>query len=266
MEEIRLYEFDYDKPELSLDFLADNGILEHHQALGAHWGIHNGPPYPLDRKLSTGKRLTKNAKGVSKRKARKTQKQRVKSLKKARKVREQNRQVKQEQQKSKEEILKTKDLSAMSKNSDMFTTQEINDMLNRISTEGRLKDEATKQVNANKTRAQRAVDKIKDTVVKGASEASLNLLNQAVKKGTDMALKKAAVEVAKTGGPEAERVVKQLLNIQNTDKPKQWNTKDAANMLRNKNRYSTKDLSEMVARMNAESNLQRLVDERKKKK
>lgn len=268
MEEIRLYEFDYDKPELSEDFLADNGIIKHHQALGAHWGIHNGPPYPLSRKLSTGKRLTKNAKGVSKRKARKIQKNRVKSLKKARKVREQNRQVQQEQQKSKEEILKTKDLAAMSKNSELFTTQEINDMLNRLSTEDRLKEAAGKQAEANKTRAQKVADKIKTSIKKNAEEASTNLLNQALKKGTDMALKKAAVEIAKTSGPETEKVVKQLLGIQDQKDQgsKKWDPKDAENMLKNKSKYSTKDLSEMVARINAESNLERLVEERKKKK
>ena len=31
--------------------------LEHHQVKGAHWGVHNGPPYPLDRSKSDGKRL-----------------------------------------------------------------------------------------------------------------------------------------------------------------------------------------------------------------
>lgn len=33
--------------------------LEHHQVLGAHWGVHNGPPYPLDRSKSNGHRLLK---------------------------------------------------------------------------------------------------------------------------------------------------------------------------------------------------------------
>ena len=35
--------------------------LEHHQVKGAHWGVHNGPPYPLDRSKSDGKRLLSNA-------------------------------------------------------------------------------------------------------------------------------------------------------------------------------------------------------------
>ncbi len=39
-----------------------NDYLEHYQVKGAHWGVKNGPPYPLDSSLSTGKSLTKKAK------------------------------------------------------------------------------------------------------------------------------------------------------------------------------------------------------------
>ena len=31
--------------------------LMHHQVKGAHWGVHNGPPYPLDRSKSDGHKL-----------------------------------------------------------------------------------------------------------------------------------------------------------------------------------------------------------------
>lgn len=34
--------------------------LYHHQVKGAHWGIHNGPPYPLDRTKSDGHKLIKS--------------------------------------------------------------------------------------------------------------------------------------------------------------------------------------------------------------
>ena len=264
MDEIRLYEFDYDKPELSEE------TLEHHGIKGQKWGVRNGPPYPLSRGKSGsgGRNIRYGGAAPSKRKARKLRKQRVKTLKKARKVRERNRQIQQEQKKSKEEILKSKDLSAMSKNSELFTTQEINDMLNRLGAEDKLRDAANKQREANKTKAQKVADTIKSSVKKSASEASVNLLNQALKKGTDMALKKVAVEIAKSSGPETEKVVKQLLGIQDQKDQgtKKWDTKDAENMLKNKSKYSTKDISEMVARINAESNLERLVEERKKKK
>lgn len=43
-----------------------NYELMHHGVRGMHWGILNGPPYPLSRAVSTGKALTSAAKGVGK--------------------------------------------------------------------------------------------------------------------------------------------------------------------------------------------------------
>lgn len=36
-----------------------NAELYHHGILGQKWGVQNGPPYPLDSKISTGERLKK---------------------------------------------------------------------------------------------------------------------------------------------------------------------------------------------------------------
>ena len=41
------------KPDL------DDFFLEHHGIKGQQWGVRNGPPYPLDSKISTGSRLKK---------------------------------------------------------------------------------------------------------------------------------------------------------------------------------------------------------------
>lgn len=43
-------------------------FLAHHGIKGQKWGVRNGPPYPLDSSISTGKRL-KNVGSVSKKKA-----------------------------------------------------------------------------------------------------------------------------------------------------------------------------------------------------
>ena len=187
MDEIRLYEYDYDKPELS------DETLEHHGILGMHWGRRNGPPYPLDSKVSTGKRLKKGS-GPSKRKARKTQKQRVKSLKKARKVREQNRQVKQEQQKTKEEIIKTKDIAAMFKNVDMFSNQDINDMLTRLDTEKRLQERVTQQAKANRSKGEKAKDFVKESVGKGLKSGASSVISTVSENALKMGIKKLAKE------------------------------------------------------------------------
>lgn len=193
MEEIRLYEFDYDKPELSED------MLEHHGILGMSWGRKNGPPYPLGSDKSTGKSLKKGFR--ARRKARKLKKQRVKTLKKARKIREQNRKVREEQKKSKEEIIKSKDISSMAKNIDMFSNQEINDMLNRLDTEKRLQDRVSQQAKANRTRGEKARDLVKESVSKGLESGAKSLISTV----SENALKLGVRQLAKEAGRSDEQ-------------------------------------------------------------
>lgn len=191
---IRLYEQDYTKPELSDEF------LEHHGILGMHWGRRNGPPYPLDSDVSTGKRLKKGG-SVSKHKARKTYKKRVKSLKRARKARDEKRAEEQKIQKSKEEIIKTKDISAMLKNVDNFTNQEINDMLNRLDTEGRLADRVAKQTKAEQSRGQKAANLVKESVSKGLESGARSLISTV----SENALKMGVRQLAKEAGSSDEK-------------------------------------------------------------
>ena len=48
------------------------GILMHHGVQGMHWGVHNGPPYPLDSEKSTGNSLrTENIEKIRKQNLRK---------------------------------------------------------------------------------------------------------------------------------------------------------------------------------------------------
>ena len=42
------------------------GVLYHHGIQGMHWGVQNGPPYPLSKSISTGSRLKEQAHGGSK--------------------------------------------------------------------------------------------------------------------------------------------------------------------------------------------------------
>ena len=46
-----LYEYNYEKPELSETY------LEHHGVQGQKWGVRNGPPYPLSRQKKGNGRL-----------------------------------------------------------------------------------------------------------------------------------------------------------------------------------------------------------------
>ncbi len=135
--------------------LLEDEYLEHHQALGAHWGIHNGPPYPLDRSLSTGKRLKSAAKGtggkskpkglIAKHKAKKTYKKRVEAANKARQAKAQKAQETKARQEAqdraereavekemwRQNVIKTGNVEEAVKNTDKFSTDEINAIINK---------------------------------------------------------------------------------------------------------------------------------------
>ena len=170
----KLYEYNFPKPPLEDEF------LKHHQALGAHWGIYNGPPYPLSRILSTGKRLKPAAKGASSEGGgdARTAKRRSKALKKARKTRARNMKMraleKKKQakvQKSKEEIIKSKDIKSMLNNVDMFTNQEINDLLKRLDVESSLRSRVRAMDEASKPLFIKFLKSIKNESVAGAVSA-----------------------------------------------------------------------------------------------
>lgn len=193
-EEIKLYEYNQYKPELN------DEIVEHFGILGMHWGTRNGPPYPLGSDKSTGRRLKKSAGGGS---GSVTRKQR-KALKKARKTRAKNLKVKTMEKKSKEEIIKNKDIKSMLRNVDKFSSQEINDMLNRLNVEQRLKEEVTRQENSQKTWGKRVkdgfVESAKEGLAAGGRQVTKTVAKNAVKLGTKELAKKLVGEAKTEGG------------------------------------------------------------------
>lgn len=220
MDEIKLYEYDYSKPDL-----LDDEILEHHGIKGQKWGVRNGPPYPLKRGVSNGEALigssSRSGGKVSKRKARKTYKKRVKTLKKARKAAAEKRAQQQEVKKTKEEILASKDLTEIFKNKDLFTTKELQDINLRQAQLQNLKSYAKAQADARRTPVEKAKDTIKDAVKQGASAAVTNMLKQAAQAGTRIAIQKVATELSSSASPEAKRVIDQMLGIQRQQQQQQ---------------------------------------------
>ena len=188
---IKLYEFDHDKPDLSDDF------LEHHGILGMKWGVRK------DRDKGTGKGR------ISKHKARKLRKRRIKSLKRARKIRQQKRLEEQKKQKTKDEIIKSKDIASMLKNVDKFSNQEINDMLTRLDTEGRLADRVSKMNKANQSFGKKAANALKENMAAGAKSAGSTLIKTVTENALKMGVRKLAESTATT--EQQEEFIKALL-------------------------------------------------------
>lgn len=166
MQEQMIYEYDYEKSELTEEF------LEHHGIKGQKWGVENGPPYPLNKagkakfkernlgQKPTGKAQdkpkSKHEQRVEARKKKKLYKQRVESVNKARAAKdakraeatakkeaeekavrdEENRKAAEELNKKqleayKEQVKANADIRSAYQNSNLFTTEEINQILNK---------------------------------------------------------------------------------------------------------------------------------------
>lgn len=210
-EAIKLYEYEDPKPVI-------DDVLAHHGILGMHWGRRNGPPYPLSSKVSTGKRLKKAGGGSG---SGSVSRKRKKALKKARKTRAKNLKIKtlekqkqQQLEKTKEEIIQSKDIKAMLRNVDKFTNQDINDMLNRLDVERRLKEQVARQEEASKSAGQRFKEgfkqSVKEGLVSGGKAVTKTVAKNAVKMGTKNLAKKLVGEAKTEGGDPYTELIDKL--------------------------------------------------------
>lgn len=219
--ERKLYEYDYEKPELTDEF------FEHHGIKGQKWGVRNGPPYPLNE--SRGGMIGGSSKGhISKRKKRKLQKQRVKTLKKARQIRTQKLQEQKETAKTKEEIIKSRDAVSMMKNIDKFTTQEIQEFNNRENAIRILNQRVTEIKESQMTKGQ----KLKRFAKKTASKAAEDIAVKVIRTTADMAFKKLAESTNnKVLAKAADAKTKD--QVKNLEKQLKQKTKNGSQDIRN---------------------------------
>ena len=210
----KLYEYNFPKPPLE-DAVIHFGIL------GMHWGQRNGPPYPLsggdhsesEKKAGWRKSLRSGGSDSASRK-----KQRA--LKKARKTRAKNIKMrtleKKKQakvQKSKEEIIKSKDVKSMLNNVDMFTNQEINDLLNRLDVESKLRSRVKSIEEANKPLVLKFLKSIKDESVAGAVSAGKQLVRKGGSEGFKIISKKLLSELVDQNAEAPDgRTWKEIIN------------------------------------------------------
>ena len=201
---VKLYEYNQYKPEL------DDEIVRHFGILGMHWGLRNGPPYPLGSDKSTGRRLKKSAGGGS---GSITRKQR-RALKKARKTRAKNLKIRTMEKKTKDDIIKSKDIKAMLQNVDKFTSQEINDMLNRLSVEQRLREEVNRLEKSQKSWGTKVkegfVESAKEGLASGGRQVTKTIAKNAMKMGTKNLAKKLVGEAKTEGGDPYTDLIEKL--------------------------------------------------------
>lgn len=184
----KLYEYYQPKSELDEEF------IEHFGILGMHWGTRNGPPYPLSKVISTGRRLKAAAKAGS------VKRKRKKAIKKAQITRAKNRQIKTFEKQTKEDIIKRKDIGSMLKYVDKFSNKEINDMLDRLNVEQRLKEAVAKQESVKKTWG----SKIKENVKSSVKDQVPKTLGEVARTATNKGIRYAGNRVLKElAGPEA---------------------------------------------------------------
>lgn len=197
-----LYEYDYDKPDLTDEF------LEHHGILGQKWGKRNGPPYPLGSDESTGKRLKSSKGGIIERhKKKKTAKKRVKNLKKARAIKARKMAEEKERSRSKEDIMDKKDLKAMKKRLNEFSNQEIQSVLDRIDKEAKFNEYFNRQNEKSKSKARKIRDAVLGQVKEGVVSGAKSTVKLVAKNATKMGIKKFASQL---GGEEQQDLINKL--------------------------------------------------------
>ena len=161
---VKLYEYDYDsnKPELSDEALAHYGVL------GMKWGI----------------RKDRNKSG---RKRRKSFSSEVRSKLRKRKAKK--------KYSTTRDAITAKDIKYISEHKGQFTTNEMNELLNRINTEQRIDNMARDQKTINKIRKSTAFKVIGTTAISGLSFAAVNFA-MAQNSGRNYDAKKFARDLA----------------------------------------------------------------------
>lgn len=214
MEDIMLYQYNFDKPDLSDDLLNETGASDlfhyNHNHDPRNGQFTTGPGGGVERS-SGGRSRGKKSSGGSGSISRK----RKKALKKARKTRAANakRRIKEEQNKqkvakTKEEVIKSKDIKTMLKNVDQYSDNEIRGVLNRIQAE---KDLANKvREIQNDTIGKKLKSGFKEAVKSGASDAGKQMVRTVTKNAIKMSTKALVKKAVGEENEDLMRIINEL--------------------------------------------------------
>lgn len=206
---VRLYQYNFEKPDLSDELLENNGIdnsISHYN--------HNHDP--KNGQFTTGHGGSISGGGGSKLSGRALRKKK-KQLKKARKVRATNakRRIKEQAKqrvldKSKEDIIKSKDVSSMLKKVDQFSNKEIEDMLNRLSTEDKLRSKVKEIEKSKMSTGKKIREGLKESIKRGAANAGKSMVSTVTENALKMGTKALLKETVGQNNEEIERMIEQL--------------------------------------------------------
>lgn len=132
----------------------DSTYLSHHGILGQKWGDKNGPPYPLKKSAYSSAEKSARKSTISRinsainTRNKRREEERVKKAEEKKQAEEKSKQEEREQ--LKQSVMKSRSPAMIYKHADLFTTDELNQLSNRLSAENKIKNLDTTFVEKGK--------------------------------------------------------------------------------------------------------------------
>lgn len=187
-----------EEEKIYMSMYSRNAELYHHGILGQKWGVTNGPPYPLDSNVSTGKRLRDafSRKGESdeakaKRLEEKTQARNAKAYKKA---------VKEANKESRRDTITSKAI----KKAKGMTDEELKSAVARLNFEkqyANLEKDLVELSKKNPTLMQKVKNGIKNEAkkqLKKTGDTIINSITSEINKQISVKIKDAMKDVSES--------------------------------------------------------------------
>lgn len=228
-------------------------FLAHHQVRGAHWGEHNGPPYPLVRTPSgqISKKQERAAARIARKEARKEEKAQAKATKKAEKnvskalqkgkKLDTDKMSDEEKETMKKEVAKSSDAKQIMKYKDLFSTEELRTMADRIRAEQSMNDLKTSDIDKGMAYIRK---------YRGYVEEGLNVYR------TVKNVAGVVKEVNDAPKKAKERADKEALDAK---KKKILDSKDWKLMDENSDMFSTSEIGDFIKRRSQEDTIKKTI-------